>query len=409
MHVIPAHRHHRNAHQRGVSLVELMVALAIGLFLVLGLVQIFSATRLAFAANEGLARVQENSRFAVEFLREDLRMAGHMGCLNELGYRGRAHNHVLTSPTPTNGQWPYRLDYPVQVYEFTGTGPGATVTLGTTRSTPAGNSWSPALPTQIAGTALNLSDVVVVRYLSADFVPIAGINYATGSETLSVAAADAAYVTNGGIYGVTDCKNISLFQIRSGGAVSQGGLNIRGWTAAENAYGQFNMLHQYRFAAYFVANNGAGEPGLYRRELQADGNLGNAQEVVPGVESLQVVLGVNAQLRGRTEGDTPSNYVTGANVQAGNGITWATPSACVPIPPAATCTAAQVTEQAQAQRWASVVNFRVGMLIRGPQGAGIPQPENNPSVADTRVELPDDGRMRQTYETQITIRNRIRG
>lgn len=393
MHVIPARHPRRNARQRGVSLVELMVALAIGLFLVLGLVQIFSATRLAFAANEGLARVQENGRFALSFMRDDLRMAGHMGCLNELGYRGRLHNH-LVSPTPTAGQWPYRFDFPVQVYEFTGTGPGATATLGTTRSTPAATSWTPNLPTgftpALVGTALNLSDVVVVRYLSADFARINSVDYTAGAEKITVNALDTAFLTPGGIYGVTDCKNLSVFQVNTGGSVKNAeGVNVRPWTAAENAYGQFNALHRYHFVAYFVANNAAtGEPGLFRRVLTAAGALGAAEEVVPGVESLQVVLGVNAQLRGRFQGDLPTNYVTGANVNAGNGITWATGSTVE-------------------QRWASVVNFRVGMLIRGQQGAGMQTP--TVSVADTLITPPADGRLRQTYETQIAIRNRIRG
>ena len=77
----------RSLLNRGLSLVELMVALAIGLLLLLGLVEIFGASRAAFSSAEGSARIQENSRFALEFLRRDARMAGHMGCLNELGYQ----------------------------------------------------------------------------------------------------------------------------------------------------------------------------------------------------------------------------------------------------------------------------------------------------------------------------------
>src|SRR5690554_5075136 len=70
-------------HCSGVSLIELMVALAIGTVLVLGLVQVFAASRAAYQTSEGLARVQENARFALDFLQRDIRMAGHFGCVND--------------------------------------------------------------------------------------------------------------------------------------------------------------------------------------------------------------------------------------------------------------------------------------------------------------------------------------
>ena len=45
--------------QAGVTLVELMVALAIGSFLMIGAVQIYNQSRQAFVINESIARVQE--------------------------------------------------------------------------------------------------------------------------------------------------------------------------------------------------------------------------------------------------------------------------------------------------------------------------------------------------------------
>lgn len=383
--------------QRGLSLIELMVAMTIGLFLLLGLVQIFSATRVSFGANEGLARVQENSRFAVQFMREDMRMAGNMGCLNELGLRGRMHNHLLVAPVPltpaaaTAAQWPYLFHYPVEVYEFNGSAPGDTLALGATRTTPAASSWTPALPASLAGTALDASDVIVVRYLSADYARITSIDYTPGAEKITVNAADSAFIVPGSIYGITDCKNLSLFQINAGGSIKRdaGTLNVGDWIAQENGYGEFNLLHRYRFVAYYVGTGANGEPGLFRRELADDGTLGAGQEVVPGVESLQVVLGANLNLRSRTEGDIPEKYLTAAEVNTG-GAGWAGGSTVE-------------------SRWASVVNFRLGMLIRSPQGAGMGTPTIAPRIADTTITTPADGRVRQAYETQIAIRNRIRG
>ena len=67
----------------GLSLIELMIALLIGTILVLGLVQVFSASRAAYQLSQGIARNQENARFALDFLSRDLRMAGHAGCVND--------------------------------------------------------------------------------------------------------------------------------------------------------------------------------------------------------------------------------------------------------------------------------------------------------------------------------------
>ncbi|MCX7563984.1 PilW family protein [Xanthomonadaceae bacterium XH05] len=376
--------------QAGLSLIEVMVAMAIGVILMLGVTQIFSASRAAFSSNEGLARIQENSRFAMEFLRQDMRMAGNLGCLNELGYDGNIYNHLLPAAgPPTAAHWPYRIDMPVEVYEYQNTGPGVTIALSEARTTPAAGSWSPALPAALAGNALDNSDVIVVRYLSADFARLTNIVAAGGSEMFAVNPADAWYMQPvGGIYGITDCKKVTLVQVNAGGATNLGsGINLRAWDARESDYSPFSVVHRYRFVAYFVGRGAGGEPALMRRELAPNGALGPAEEMVPGVESIQVMLGVNLSLRNRLVGDRPDAYMTAAQVQNGTGA-WA------PSTPA--------------QRWASVVNFRVGMLMRNARPGAADTPVNLPRIADTVVSPPQDGRMRQTYEVQIAIRNRVR-
>lgn len=67
----------------GLSLIEMMIALVIGLVLLLGVIQVFSASRTAFQLSEGASRAQENARFALDFLARDIRMAGHFGCVND--------------------------------------------------------------------------------------------------------------------------------------------------------------------------------------------------------------------------------------------------------------------------------------------------------------------------------------
>ena len=66
--------------QIGVSLVEVMVALTMGLFVVGGAAAIYLANRNSFATVENVARVEENARFAAELLARDIREAGNSPC-----------------------------------------------------------------------------------------------------------------------------------------------------------------------------------------------------------------------------------------------------------------------------------------------------------------------------------------
>ena len=68
--------------QSGFSLIEIMIALVIGLFLLSGILQIFSASQQTYRMQGNLARLQENGRFALNFLVHDIRMAGYWGCLS---------------------------------------------------------------------------------------------------------------------------------------------------------------------------------------------------------------------------------------------------------------------------------------------------------------------------------------
>ena len=65
--------------QRGVTLVELMVALGIGSFLMVGAVAVYMQSKTAFNVSESVSRLQENARYAFEILEPDIRMAHYWG------------------------------------------------------------------------------------------------------------------------------------------------------------------------------------------------------------------------------------------------------------------------------------------------------------------------------------------
>lgn len=72
--------------QRGVSLIELMVAMAIGIFLMLGAVTVFNQSRNTHRASEAVARLQETARLAMDVVETDIRMANYWGMSNKPEY-----------------------------------------------------------------------------------------------------------------------------------------------------------------------------------------------------------------------------------------------------------------------------------------------------------------------------------
>lgn len=68
--------------QLGLSIVELLIALALGLLLMTGIIQVFIASRQTYATNEAMGRLQENGRFALDFIARNARNAGYIDPIN---------------------------------------------------------------------------------------------------------------------------------------------------------------------------------------------------------------------------------------------------------------------------------------------------------------------------------------
>lgn len=79
--------------QAGLSLVELMVAVVLGMLLMLGVTQVFLGSKTTYVSNQELSQIQESGRFALDILTKDIRSADYKGqCL------GIPVNHVATNP-----------------------------------------------------------------------------------------------------------------------------------------------------------------------------------------------------------------------------------------------------------------------------------------------------------------------
>ena len=68
---------HSHMHQKGLSLVEIMIALTLGLLLMTGVVQIFLANKQTFTMADNVSRLEENGRYALNVIAQHLRMGGY--------------------------------------------------------------------------------------------------------------------------------------------------------------------------------------------------------------------------------------------------------------------------------------------------------------------------------------------
>ncbi|MDJ1140709.1 prepilin-type N-terminal cleavage/methylation domain-containing protein [Marinicella marina] len=84
---------YRINNQKGFSLIELMVALVIGLIILTGMISLFTASSSLNRAQTGLAILQENGRYAISRLKMDFESAG------------RKHCATLTMPNEFTTKW----------------------------------------------------------------------------------------------------------------------------------------------------------------------------------------------------------------------------------------------------------------------------------------------------------------
>lgn len=85
-------QHRGQVRQRGFNLVELMIALVLGLLVVGGALSIFVANQQTYSTTESLGRIQENTRTAFELMSRELREAGGNPCGKNLPAPGNTVN-----------------------------------------------------------------------------------------------------------------------------------------------------------------------------------------------------------------------------------------------------------------------------------------------------------------------------
>lgn len=382
----------------GFSLVELMVALTLGLLLTGGLIQLFNSTKVTFNTSEALARVQENGRFAMERLKRELRPVGSRGfCAGRLDIENHLNDNCSQFPAEI-----FSGNVGLTGWEYSGTGRGDTFTVPDSLAPDSVDSsaWSAfdgsSLPPVLDDRVVPGSDVLVVRSFSPSGLSVDSNASDTEIDIDSVdacAAADCKTPEAGDLILITNCASgADLFQqdksknptsgldkspMSCSAAGPGNSSSAGGWSTTYDESAQVFSVQQ---VAYFVgfADGNRQEPGLYQLDL-ANNRL---TELVGGVESMQVLYGFS---RAAPAGD-------GQSVRSGDWVT---------------------ADNIPASGLPQVIALRISLLMRsseradGNQTAQTFELFGEDNLAALSVTTSGDGRIRQPFSTTAALRNQL--
>ncbi|MBV62711.1 MAG: hypothetical protein CMH65_15610 [Nevskiales bacterium] len=333
---------------QGFSLIELMIAMVLGLLILAAVMTVFTSMRVSYQTQNALARMQESARYVLEEIAIDTRAAGFIGCT---GDRSRVDSSLAAQNS-------YFGNILAGIQGFDGTGSG----------------WDPSAPTATGeiSNPVDDSDILVLRRPGQTIVTLAA-DMASTSSVLTMPAGVVAtdgLIDVGTILIVTDCLRASAFQVSSIDSTANTVAHAAGGSLTpSNSTG--NLGARYRTGAqvyiidtvsYYVhtSTSGAGL-ALWRKTNQAAG-----QELIEGVESFEIQFGVD------TSGDgSVDEYVEADS---------ATPT--------------------------EVVAVRVSLLIASLDEVGESADTQTYVVGSENLGPFNDRRIRRVFTKTITVRNR---
>lgn len=267
--------------QHGVSLIEIMIAVTLGLILMAGVIQFFVGNKQAYKRMEGINGLQENGRYALRQITDSLRMADHWGGVESGDIGGSPSVSGIGS---CDAAWILKVSEGLMGYEGAAT---------------------PPLPSGCVASADYVadSDIFVVRH--------AGGNYQTSAVVKAGSSEDKIWVRS------AVSRRAQLFAWN----------NISGLASDlydatdEDAVGLYN--YPYRLTAYFIrpcsaktgstctASSDGGQPEPTLTSLTLVGTTLKEQALANGVEQMQLEYGVDTNLDTNVE-----FYATAAQVTA---------------------------------------------------------------------------------------------
>ena len=283
----------------GFSLVELMIAMALGLFLTSGMIAVFSGNKRSAELNDAMSNLQESARFALERMASDVRLAGFQGC-PDLNRSSRvtpgAKNPVTTDlrATATTASVVVSEDdwQPDEPTGFDVDEAGAVVgshALGLQFGGPVSRKLAQA---QVDGGTPNPS--AVLKLADGPDLP----SFALETDDLAVVS-NCNLVEIFRVSGVT--RDGTVLEVSHGADKNDSGAFVRAHGYADDAVEQAALLEETRVMrlnanVYYVAENGTtnesddAQRSLYRQSLPFEA-ANPPTEIVRGVEQLRIAFG----------------------------------------------------------------------------------------------------------------------
>lgn len=265
--------------QLGLSLIELMVAVTIGLILVAGVIQIYVGSKDTYRTQDALSRLQENQRFVLNLLASDIRSSGYIGCLN---LKAEPSINIIANNPPESA--------------------GITAIQGSENK--GGQTWAPGVPTGVS-QVLSDTDVLVVQHGGACGARLTG-NMGVRNADIQIDSANSCGFQAGEAILISDCGGADLFRATT---VSSGSGKVTiAHSQSQNTnnflskpYTDESELLKFTSAAYFIRNGVSGIPALWRFDRTTAAGTNNPVELVEGVENLQVLYGQDTDVNGEAD------------------------------------------------------------------------------------------------------------
>lgn len=282
--------HLRGIAQRGFSLVELMVAMLIGLFVLGGGLAVFLGGHQSFRTNEGAARLQENARMGFEVFSRDLRQAGGNACGTS-----RVASALNNPGTHWGTDW--------------SAGPIQGVAASVASPTGAAQATGTAAAARVSGTP-----AVILRHASDDGNALT-IEFSNSSHHLQVTKGSdhglkkddivmACSPSHAIIFQKTSNNTNQQIQRGTGNNVSPGNCSNSGFdyvappncpTTGDASQLAGGYLVRVGAAFWYVGHNDRGGRSLYRQGLIGPGTNTERVEMVEGVHDMRLSYLVEGQ------------------------------------------------------------------------------------------------------------------
>jgi type IV pilus assembly protein PilW len=304
--------------KNGHSLVELLIAMTLGIFLINGAFQLFVSARVTQSEMMARQRMLEGARLVISFIGDELRMAGYLGCFGSLGER--RINSVLNAPPESFQPW-----FGLQGWESTGTAfkepisPSTAIALVRTdtsewRTLEAGH----VLP---RFDALPNSDIIRTWNVEGTPAEITEVNQNPPSFRLR----NSPDIERNDFVLVSDCARAEIVQACS--LTQQTDSTLLGVSttckpgnksgvrlvtgASADAPAEAMRIQSNLFYVGKRGGEALNSPALFRRSLGVDGYPDAAEELVEGVENLQFLYGVSL---GNESANSVNAYLTADEV-----------------------------------------------------------------------------------------------